>query len=60
VRLPARIPPVAITAYTVTCAAARGAGAFASALRERRGGLRANDLAEHPLPCWIGRVDGLE
>ena len=59
-RLPARIPPVAITAYTVTCAAARGAGAFASALRERRGGLRANDLAEHPLPCWIGRVEGLE
>ena len=59
-RLPARIPPVAITAYTVTCAAASGAGAFASALRGRRGGLRANDLAGHPLPCWIGRVDGLE
>jgi 3-oxoacyl-[acyl-carrier-protein] synthase-1 len=60
VRLPARIPPVAITAYTVTCAAARGTDAFASALRERRGGLRVNDLADHPLPCWIGRVDGLE
>jgi len=59
-RLPARIPPVAITAYTATCAAARGVDALAAALRERRGGLIANDLPDHPLPCFIGRVAGLE
>lgn len=59
-RLPARIPPVAITAYTATCAAARGVDALAAALRERRGGLIANDLPDHRLPCFIGRVAGLE
>ena len=58
--MPARIPPVAITAFTATCAAGRGTAAFAAALRERRGGLVANDLPEQPLPCWIGRVAGLE
>jgi len=58
--LPARIPPLAITAYTATCAAARGLDALADALRERRGGLKENDLAEHPLACFIGRVAGLE
>ena len=60
VRLPARIPPLAITAYTATCAAARGLDALSDAVRERRSGLRQNDLAEHPLPCFIGRVAGLE
>jgi 3-oxoacyl-[acyl-carrier-protein] synthase-1 len=58
--LPARIPPVAITAFTATCAAARGVDALAAALRERRSGLSPNDLADHPLPCFIGRVAGLE
>ncbi len=58
--MPARIPPVAITAFTATCAAGRGTRAFADALRERRGGLVANDLPEAPLACWIGRVAGLE
>ncbi len=58
--MPARIPPVAITAYTATCAAACGIDALAAALHERRGGLIANDLPEHPLPCFIGRVAGLE
>src|SRR4029450_13871059 len=56
VRLPARIPPLAITAYTVTCAAARGLDALSEAVRERRGGLVENNLADHPLPCFIGRV----
>jgi 3-oxoacyl-[acyl-carrier-protein] synthase-1 len=59
-RLPARIPPVAITAFTATCAAGRGTDALASALGERRSGLIANDLPDYPLPCFIGRVAGLE
>ena len=58
--MPARIPPVAITAFTATCAAGRGTRALATALRERRGGLVANDLAAQPLPCYVGRVAGLE
>ena len=60
VRLPARIPPLAITAYTATCAAGRGLDALAAAVRERCSGLIENNLAEHPLPCFIGRVGGLE
>lgn len=59
-RLSDRTAPLAITAFTVTCAAGRGREAFARALAERRSGLRENDLAEYPLPCWIGRVDGIE
>jgi 3-oxoacyl-[acyl-carrier-protein] synthase-1 len=59
-RLPARIPPVAITAFTATCAAGDGLDALAGALRDRRTGLIANDLAEHPLACFIGRVAGVE
>jgi 3-oxoacyl-[acyl-carrier-protein] synthase-1 len=58
--LPARIPPLAITAYTATCAAGRGLDALAGALRARRSGLIENDLADHPRPCFIGRVGGLE
>lgn len=53
-----RISPLAITAFTATCAAARGRDALARALAARAGGLRANDLSD--LPCWIGRVDGIE
>lgn len=55
-----RCVPLAITAYTVTCAAGRGREAFARALAERKSGLRENDLAQWPLPCWIGRVAGIE
>ena len=53
-----RIPSLAITAYTATCAAARGREALACALAARTGGLRANDLSD--LPCWIGRVTGID
>ena len=56
--MPSRIPPLAVTAFTVTCAAARGRDALARALATRASGLRANDFNE--LPCWIGRVAGLE
>jgi 3-oxoacyl-[acyl-carrier-protein] synthase I len=59
-RLPSRIPPLAITAYTATCAAGRGRVALARALEQRTGGLVPNDFSSRPLPCWIGRVSGLE
>ena len=55
------MPPVAILAYTATTALGAGRDAQASALRERRSGLRPNDFGdEGRLDCWIGRVDGLE
>ena len=56
--MPLLVPPLAVTAFTVTCAAGRGTDAFARALATRQSGLVYNDLNE--LPCWIGRVPGLE
>lgn len=56
--MPARIAPLAITAYTATCAAGSGVDALAHALATRRSGLTRNDFNE--LPCWIGRVAGIE
>ena len=53
-----RIPSLAVTAYTATCAAGRGRVALARALAARTGGLRPNDFND--LPCWIGRVDDIE
>ena len=58
--MPDRIAPLAITAYTATCAAGNGLDALTAALRGRRSGLTPNDLADHPLACFIGRVRGLE
>ena len=60
VRVPDRIKPIAITAYTGTSAIGRGRAAHLAALRDRRGGLRPNDFSATDLPCAIGRVDGLE
>jgi len=62
---PSPMAPLAIRAYTATTALGRGRDAQASALLDRRGGLRRNDLPvlapdQGPLDCWIGRVDGLE
>jgi 3-oxoacyl-[acyl-carrier-protein] synthase-1 len=67
---PPPMAPLAIRAYTATTALGRGRDAQLAALRERRGGLRRNDLpvlasaqsvpAEERLECWIGRVEGLE
>jgi 3-oxoacyl-[acyl-carrier-protein] synthase-1 len=58
------MPALAIRAWTATTALGRGREAQLAALRERRSGLRRNDFGPHgdgaPLPCWIGRVDGLE
>jgi 3-oxoacyl-[acyl-carrier-protein] synthase-1 len=58
--LPQRIASLAITAYTATCAAGRGRAALADALVTRSSGLAPNDFTTHPLPCYIGRVAGLE
>jgi 3-oxoacyl-[acyl-carrier-protein] synthase-1 len=58
--LPSRIAPLSITAYTATCAAGRGVDALAHAVESRTGGLRPNDFGADPLPCWIGRVAGVE
>jgi len=57
-RLASAIPPLAVTAFTATCAAGRGTAAFAQALEARRSGLVPNTLSD--LPCWVGRVAGLE
>ncbi len=52
--------PLAVSAYTATCAAAAGRAALAAALAARTGGLRFNDFGPEPLPTWIGRVPGVE
>lgn len=52
--------PLAVTAHTVTSALGCGLDAHRDALYRQRSGLRANDFSSTPLPCWIGRVDGLE
>jgi 3-oxoacyl-[acyl-carrier-protein] synthase-1 len=62
---PSPMAPMAIRAYTATTALGRGRDVQLGALRERRGGLRRNDLpmaapGQEPLDCWIGRVEGLE
>lgn len=56
----ALLPPLAVTAHTATSAVGHGRKALLDALRQQRSGLRSNDLGQQPLPCWIGRVDGLE
>lgn len=62
---PPPMAPLAIRAYTATTALGRGRDAQLTALRQRRSGLRRNDLpppssTQATLECWIGRVDGLE
>ncbi len=57
--------PIAIRAFSATTALGRGIEAQQKALLGRRSGLRRNDFGPpgedgQPLPCWIGRVDGLE
>jgi 3-oxoacyl-[acyl-carrier-protein] synthase-1 len=59
-RVQLRIAPLAVTAFTATCAAGRGTAAFARALETRQSGLVENDEGAAPLPCWIGRVAGLD
>jgi 3-oxoacyl-[acyl-carrier-protein] synthase-1 len=58
--VPQRIPSLAVSAYTATCAVGRGVGALAAALAARRTGLAPNDFSSVPLDCHVGRVDGVE
>ena len=57
---PAPIAPVAVTACTATAAHGQGLDPLAHGLGSNRSALRPNDLPWAPLPCAIGRVDGLE
>ncbi|MEO8994126.1 MAG: beta-ketoacyl-[acyl-carrier-protein] synthase family protein [Rhodanobacter sp.] len=52
--------PLAVTAYTATSAIGHGLAAQFDALQSARSGLRPNDFSDTPLPCWIGRVSGVE
>ena len=52
--------PLAVTAYTATSALGSGLATHLQALHQQRSGLRANDFGRVPLPCWIGRVAGVE
>jgi 3-oxoacyl-[acyl-carrier-protein] synthase I len=58
--MPHLMPPLAIRAFTATSALGRGLEAHARAIAESTGGLVANDFSTSPLPCWIGRVAGVE
>lgn len=56
--------PVALRAWSATTALGRGVQAQLEALVAGRSGLRRNDFGPLvdgvPLPCWIGRVEGIE
>ena len=60
--------PVAITAYTATCAVGRGRNALLHALQTRRGGLKRyesrssfeSSAAEPKIDTWIGEVEGAD
>ena len=55
------LPPLVVTASTMTTACGVGWAAQRAAVRDGRGGLRANDFAPAAgLETWIGRVEGLE
>lgn len=58
--MPASPPAIAVSAFTATSALGHGRDAHVEALSSMRGGLRENDISSAPLPCWIGRVDGVE
>jgi 3-oxoacyl-[acyl-carrier-protein] synthase-1 len=59
-RVPERIEPLAVSAYSATSALGRGLAAHLEALRDARGGLGINDFSSAPLECRIGRVAGIE
>jgi 3-oxoacyl-[acyl-carrier-protein] synthase I len=58
--MPVPTVPLAVTAYTATSALGHGLDAHLDALKHARSGLRPNDFGRTPLPCWIGRIDGVE
>lgn len=51
--------PVALRAWTATCAAGHGRGALAAALAEGRSALAPNTFGTPPAPGWSGTVAGL-
>lgn len=51
---------VAVTAYTLTCAAGHGIDAVRDALASRRSGLTAGAWAGSDIDTYLGRVTGLE
>jgi 3-oxoacyl-[acyl-carrier-protein] synthase-1 len=53
--------PLAVSRFTATTALGAGLSAQREGLQLRRSGLRANDFGpDGRLPCYIGRVDGVE
>jgi len=52
--------PLNVSAMTLTCSAGSGLDQVRQSLRQKRSGLRANDLEPCTLTTWIGRVDGVE
>ncbi|TAN05172.1 MAG: beta-ketoacyl-ACP synthase [Rhodanobacteraceae bacterium] len=52
--------PLAITAMSATSALGRGIAAHLEAIHTGATGLRANDFSSAALPCWVGRVAGVE
>jgi 3-oxoacyl-[acyl-carrier-protein] synthase-1 len=54
------MPSLAVSACTATSALGHGLDTHRQALEQGRSGLRPNDISHAPLPCWIGRVDGVE
>lgn len=56
------VTPTAIAAYTAVSALGSGCDAHAAALTDAVCGLRRNDYTQEgaPLPCWVGRVAGIE
>ncbi|MDE2146019.1 MAG: beta-ketoacyl-ACP synthase [Burkholderiales bacterium] len=52
--------PVAVTAHGLASAAGIGLPALAQALGASHSALVPNDWSRVPLPCWIGRVPGVE
>lgn len=57
---PSPVRPVGVHTHTATCALGHGLQALREGLAHNRSGLRPNDLAAYPLPCHVGRVNGLE
>lgn len=58
--MPNAIAPLAITAWTASSAVGLGRAVLASALGRGNSGLTRNDFTATPLPCWVGRVAGIE
>jgi 3-oxoacyl-[acyl-carrier-protein] synthase-1 len=54
------VTPVTVSACSTASAFGLGLDPLAQGLAANRSALRANDLADTPLPCFIGRVPGIE